>query len=164
MKRTALYHASAIALITASLALAGCKKDADPLPAPTTTRPATTPAPAPPVLAATATVTSVSVGNRVGPDGMVSAAGTTFAPTDTIIASVTTQTSNPAASVSGSLGARWLFEDGQVVNIESKSFTFAGPGTTNFQINKPDGWPAGRYSLEVSLNGTVVKTTQFDIR
>ncbi len=164
MNRTALYHASAIAL-TATLALAGCgKKDAEPLPTPTTTRPATTPAPAPPALAATATVTAVSVGNSVGPDGSVSAVGTTFATTDTITASVKTETSNPSANVSGSLGARWLFEDGQVVNLESKSFTFTGPGTTNFQISKPDGWPVGRYSLEVSLNGAVVKTTQFDIR
>lgn len=163
MKRTALYLASAIALMTATLALSGCKKDtAAPAPAPTTTRPATMPAPS--AAAATATVTSVVVGNRVGPDGSVSAAGTTFAPTDTITASVTTQTSNPGADVTGSLGARWLFEDGQVVNIDSKTFTFSGPGTTNFQISKPDGWPAGRYSLEMALNGTVVKTAQFEIR
>jgi hypothetical protein len=163
MNRTALYHASAFALITAILALAGCNKDSTGRsPAPTTTGPATTSTP--PAAAPSATVTAVTVGNRTGPDGSALSSGTRFAPNDTIIASVITQTSSPAASVTGSLGARWLFEDGQVVNIESKTFTFTGPGTTNFQISKPDGWPVGRYSLEVSLNGVVVQTANFDIR
>ena len=57
-----------------------------------------------------------------------------------------------------------MFEDGQVVNTDSKTLTFTGPGTTNFQISKPDGWPAGGYRLEVSLDGVQVESREFTVR
>ena len=69
-----------------------------------------------------------------------------------------------ALAVALSLGARWTFEDGQVVNQESKTFEFTGPGVTNFQISKPDGWPVGRYRVEISLDGQVVQTRDFEVR
>ena len=30
-----------------------------------------------------------------------------------------------------------------------------GSAATEFHISKPDGWPAGKYKLEVLLNGTL---------
>ena len=47
---------------------------------------------------------------------------------------------------------------------ETKDITFSGDGVTNFQISKPDGWPAGKYRLEVLLDGTVVQTRDFDVK
>src|SRR3546814_6948407 len=80
----------------------------------------------------------------LGADMKVGAPSTTFAPSDTIYASVATSTSDPAASVPGTLSAKWTFEDGQVVNEESKSVNLTGAGNTEFHIAKPDGSPAGK--------------------
>ena len=159
-------HRLTVLSLAAAFALAGCNRD-EPAPAPAPTpAPTTTPAPAPaPVpAAATVTVTAIDIGKSVGEYGRVDVPATTFASGDTITASVVTSTSRPNANVSGQLGARWLFEDGQVVNEETRDFTFTGPGVTNFQIAKPDGWPTGRYTLEVSLDGKVVKTAEFEVR
>lgn len=151
--------------LLATLALAGCKKDEAPPPV-ATPAPAPAPAPVPPPapVAATASIADVMVGSELDAEGKVSQASTQFDPKQTITASVTTATSDPAATVAGTLGVRWLFEDGQVVNEETKSFNFTGPGVTNFQISKPDGWPAGKYTLEVSLDGTKVETREFTVK
>ncbi len=158
-------HLATVAALSATLALTACKKT-EPAPTPTTTvNPA--PAPAPPAQVpqtASAAVTAVDLGSAVDADGRVVAGTSTFATTDTITASVMTNTSVPNASATGTLGARWTFEDGQVVNQESKTFNFTGPGTTNFQISKPDGWPVGRYRVEISLDGAVVQTRDFEVR
>jgi len=156
-------HRLTVLSLAAAFALAGCNRD-EPAPAPVPTpAPTTTPAPAPaPAPAAIVTVTAIDIGNQVGEHGRVDAPATTFASSDTITASVVTSTSGPSAS--GQLAARWLFEDGQVVNEETRDFTFTGPGVTNFQIAKPDGWPTGRYTLEISLDGKVVKTAEFEVR
>ena len=152
----------ALALV-ATLALAGCKKE-EAAPPPMVT-PAPAPAPAPPApMAATAAITGVMLGKADAASGQVAAPLAEFAATDAITASVTTQTSDPAASVSGTLAAKWLFEDGQVVNEESKPFSFTGPGVTNFQISKPDGWPPGGYTLEIWLDGAKVETRTFTVK
>jgi hypothetical protein len=164
MTHSILFRTAAIALV-ASFALAGCKKEetaatAVPTAPVATEAPIAQPMPAP---MPTPTVVAVVVGNSVGPDGSVTAAGSTFAPADTITASVQTNAIGAAGNVSGVLATRWLFEGGQLVNEESRNVSFNGAGTTNFQISNPGGWPAARYSLEVSLNGSVVETAQFEV-
>src|SRR3546814_20897333 len=94
----------------------------------------------------------------------VGAPSTTFAPSDTIYASVATSTSDPAASVPGTLSAKWTFEAGQVVNEESKSVNLTGAGNTEFPIAKPDGSPAGNYKSEISLDGNVLQSKDFTIQ
>jgi hypothetical protein len=166
MTRKTLNIAIAAALF-GSLALVGCKKNQDEAamtPPPATTEPApapTTPEPAP---AATASVTSVSLGNAVGADMKVATPSTTFAPKDTIYASVTTSTSDPAASIPAKLAARWSFEDGQVVNEESKDVNLSGPGDTEFHISQPNGLPAGKYKVEISMDGSVVQSRDFEVK
>ena len=63
----------------------------------------------------------------------------------------------------GDLTARWTFQDGQVVDTQDKTIP-AGAQVTDFSISKPDGWPAGKYKLEVMNNGMVVQTREFDIK
>lgn len=168
MTRKTLNIAIAAALF-GSLALVGCKKnqdDAAMTPPPATTEPApapTTPEPAP-APAATASVTAVSLGNAVGADMKVATPSTTFAPKDTIYASVATSTSDPAASIPAKLAARWTFEDGQVVNEESKDVNLSGPGDTEFHISQPNGLPAGKYKVEISLDGNVVQSQDFEVK
>lgn len=151
----------ALALV-ATLALAGCKKE-EAAPPPVVT-PAPAPAPAPTPVTATAAVTSVVLGNAPDASGQVSTPVVEFAATDAITASITTSTSDPAATVSGTLTAKWLYEDGQVVNEQSQAFGFTGPGVTNFKISRPDGWPSGGYKVEVLLDGTQVESREFTVK
>ena len=158
------------AALFGTLALAGCKKDQDETamtPPPATTEPAPTPTPMPepaPAPASSASVTAVDLGNSIGADMKVATPSTSFAPTDTIYASVATSTSDPAGSVPGTLSATWTFEDGQVVNEESKSVNLTGAGNTEFHIAKPDGFPAGSYKVEISLDGNVVQSKDFTVQ
>lgn len=158
-------HMAMLAAMIGSAALVGCKKKEEPAPLPPAadTTPAPMPAPAP--MAATASVNSVDLGNAVGADMRVTAPMSTFAPKDTIYAAVSTGTSDPAASVAGKLGAKWTHVDSnQTVHEESRDLTFAGDGVTDFQISKPDGWPTGKYRVEITLDGAVVQTREFEVK
>jgi hypothetical protein len=166
MNRTLRRCATLLAL-AASLAAAGCRQEPAPAPPPPSTTgqvPAPSPAPTPPSATASVSVTAVAVGNRIDAEGRAVADGAAFAASDTITAVVTTATSDPNANVPGRLGVRWLFEDDQVVNEELRAFDFTGSGTTRFEVSHPEGWPPGRYRLEVSLDGRVVRTEEFEIR
>lgn len=158
MNRNRLSMVLATALI-GSVALAGCKKKEAPVATPPAAEaPApmpTEPAPAP--VAAT-TVNSVDLGNTIGADNKIATPNATFASKDPVYASVTTDGPN-----AGKLGAKWTFQDGQVVHEETKDIP-AGPQVTQFQITKPDGWPVGKYKLEVMLDGATVQTREFEVK
>jgi hypothetical protein len=111
------------------------------------------PVPAP---VATTSVTMVDLGNAIGADNRVTVPSTTFAKGDTIHASVASD------GAAGNLTAKWTFGD-QVVDTQDKAVA-AGPQVTEFSISKPDGWPVGKYKLEVSTNGTVVQTREFEVK
>ena len=172
MNRNALSKAlvlKALALaVIASVAVVGCKKKEEAAPPPAATEPAPIPAPMPPAAPApTASVATVDLGSAAGPDLKLTATGATFKAKDKIIASVGTMTSDPAASVAGKLTAKWTFMNGaeaMPVSEESKDFNFAGAGTTNFEISKPDGWPVGKYKVEILLDGAVVQTREFEVK
>lgn len=160
-------YAVAAALV-ASLALAGCKKKEEPAPTPPPAAETPAPAPAPepaPAPAATATVASVDLGNAVGADKKVTAAATTFKPKDTIYASVTTNTSDPAATVATKLGAKWTYQDGQTVSEEPAADVQAtNGGVTEFHINSPKGFPEGKYKVEITQDGNVVQSKEFEVK
>jgi len=151
-----------------SVALVGCKKKEEPaVPPPTSETPApAAPTPAPsatttpaPTAAAATTVSNVDLGNAIGANNKVTAPSTSFAAKDqTIHASVATDGPN-----AGKLAVKWSFQDGQVVHEESKDIP-AGANVTEFRINKSDGWPVGKYKLEVSLDGAVAQTRDFEVK
>ena len=95
-------------------------------------------------------------GNAIGADNRVTAPSTTFAKGDTIHASVASD------GAAGNLTAKWTFGD-QVVDTQDKSVA-AGPQVTDFSISKPDGWPAGKYTLEISNGGMVAQTREFEVK
>jgi len=68
-------------------------------------------------------VSDVALGRSIGPDRKVAEEVGDFAPTDTIYASVET-----SGTGSGTLSARWTFEDGQVVDESTN--TIAGSDST----------------------------------
>ncbi|TAM31060.1 MAG: hypothetical protein EPN68_03405 [Rhodanobacter sp.] len=149
--------------LAVALSLSACGKQGEPTAAAPGSAAAPTGQPdtgAAPAQAPTAvSVTNVTLGNAVGADQTVSTPSTSFAPTDTIYAAVTTSGAGTAA-----LAAKWTYQDGQTVHEESKSIAPTGPATTAFQISKPDGWPAGSYKVEISLNGQPVSSKDFTVQ
>ncbi|HUH29923.1 MAG TPA: hypothetical protein VLZ55_00910 [Rhodanobacter sp.] len=159
--------------VAAALALGACNKADDSastsgMPPSAMTAPSSTAAPAPmpsataPAGAATAgavSVTSVDIGTSVDSTNHVTAAGSSFAPKDDIYASVITN-----GSGSAKLDARWTFQDGQVVNEDSKTIEASGQQATAFKINKPSGFPPGNYKVEISLNGNMVSSKDFSVK
>jgi hypothetical protein len=117
--------------------------------------------PPPPVPSATqgVSVVRVTLGKDVGGDKKVTTAADTFAPTDTIYASVDTE----GTALTSSLSARWTYQDGQTVKEETQSIMPTGPATTEFHISKPDGWPVGGYSVEILVNGTSARKASFRV-
>ncbi len=160
--------------LAAALALSACgKKDESASDVPATPPPAATapttmaPAPASTVgtgmpggdASAMVTFSAMELGSTVDASNKVVASGTSFAPKDTIYASVDTSGSGNAT-----LSAKWSYQDGQVVHEDSKTLDAAGPQTTAFMISKPSGFPAGNYKVEVSLNGSQVASKDFSVK
>ena len=160
------------ASLAAALALSACgKKDESSssvpsTPPPAATAPVMTPAPAStagmmPASDATAAVTfgALELGSTVDASNKILASGTSFAPKDTIYASVDTSGSGTAT-----LAAKWSYQDGQTVHEDSKALNSSGPETTAFMISKPSGFPAGNYKVDISLNGSQVASKDFSVK
>jgi hypothetical protein len=148
--------------LAATLALAGCKKkeDANEMapPAATTPAPATTPEPA--TAPAAVTVSSVSIGNTAAADRSVAPVAT-LATKDKIIVSV--KTDGTASNVN--LAVRLTFQDGQVAGEQTAMLNTSGPDTTNVEFTNANGWPAGRYKAEVTVNGQAAGMPQeFEVK
>src|SRR6185503_4435938 len=141
-----------------ALPLFACNRDHDT----TVVQPPPVSAPSIPSSPSAARITGIELGNAVSSDGRVAtgAEKTTFAPTDTIYVSVLTD--KPPAGAE--LAARWTFEDGQLVSEGREQLTSSDRNATEFHISKPDGWPAGRYKVEIALNGQSAGTREFEVR
>lgn len=105
-------------------------------------------------------VTSVDLGKNVGADNKVTDKTDTFMPNDVIYASILTD----GSSSNTILKATWMFQDGQVVSQSERAITPNGEAATEFHIQKPDGLPAGKYKVVVSLNGSPVQTKEFEVK
>jgi hypothetical protein len=156
--------------IAGALTIAACNKSPENAPPPATApTPATTPPPAPATTSTAPTttpaqqgvsVTSVDLGTAVGADQKVTSPTTSFSPKDTIYAAVSTT----GTASNATLGAKWTYQDGQTVNDSSQTIAPTGPAVTTFHISKPDGWPAGNYKVEISLDGNTVSSKEFTVK
>ena len=155
MNRTRLSQALLVAVI-GNVALIGCKKKEEPAAVPPPA--AVEPAPLPPVSAPT-TVSSVTLGNAIDANNIIATPLTAFAAGDTIHASVATDGAAPSRLV-----AKWMHLDSNQTVAEETKDVAAGAQTTDFHISNPDGWPPGRYRVEVSQDGSVINTSEFDVR
>lgn len=140
------------------LGLAACERREAQAPTTATPPPVTIPAPAP--APAPFRVSGVQVGNAIGADKAVLEPTTSLAPGDTIYASVASEGASPKVT----LTARWTYEDGQLVDESSQTIAPEGPATSEFHISKPDGWPAGRYQVQILADGTAVAKQQFEVK
>lgn len=116
-------------------------------------------APAPATPTSAITVSEIDVGRSLNADKGIVDRTDTFRRTDTIYVSVATQ-----GTGSGTLASRWTFQDGQVVDESSQNISPAGPARTEFHVMKPDGWPVGKYKVDILLNGTSVGSKEFTVR
>jgi hypothetical protein len=152
--------------LAGALTIAACNKSPENAPPPATTTPPPAPATVstPPPAATPAqqgvSVTSVDLGTAVGADQKVTSPTTSFSPKDTIYAAVSTT----GAASNATLGAKWTYQDGQTVNDSSQTIAPTGPAVTTFHISKPDGWPAGNYKVEISLDGNMVSSKDFSVK
>lgn len=105
-------------------------------------------------------VSDVSLGRAIGADNRVTNATAEFGTRDTIYAVVETN----RATAGGTLAAHWKFEDGQTVDESSRTIPANTESVTEFHIANPNGWPAGRYSVEIVINGTPARTEVFTVR
>lgn len=144
-------HKLLLALALAA-SLTACKKE-EPVPPPVVETPPVEVAPA-------VAITKIDLGNAVGTDMTIAAPTATFKPADTIYAAVATSGTAPSAK----LDAKWTYQDGTVVDQSSAQLKdLAGPAMTDFHIAKPDGWPVGKYKVEVSVNGNPASTAEFTV-
>jgi len=137
-------RAQATLLIILSLALAACSR----------------PAPSGDATAQAVRVTDVNLGRSLNADKTVGGNTDSFRPADTIYASVVTDGSSSNAA----LKARWTYQDGQLVDESVQTIAPTGKATTEFHVSKPDGWPAGKYKVEISLNGAAAVTKDFEVK
>jgi hypothetical protein len=109
--------------------------------------------------AAAVTFGSIELGSTVDASNKIVASATSFAPKDTIYASVET-----GGNGNATLAAKWSYQDGQVVHEDSKTINATGTETTAFMISKPSGLPAGNYKVDISLNGNQVASKDFAVK
>jgi len=151
-----LIRPAAILALVAAVALGACAKK-EPPPPPPTPVPAPTAAPTPVPFK----VTAFDLGKSIGDDKKIKEASTVFAPKEMIYVVILTEGVAPKAT----LKARWTYGDkGTLVNEETRDISPSGPAATEFHIAKPSGWPAGKYKVEVSADGTVVGTKEFEVK
>jgi hypothetical protein len=105
-------------------------------------------------------VADVTLGRGIGADKRVANQTDTFGTRDTIYASVRTTGTGSGTQ----LTARWTYQDGQVVDERTETISPTGEAYTEFHIAKPSGWPVGKYTLRVLVNGSEVQTKEFTVR
>lgn len=156
--------------LVAAMALAACGKSAPPAPAPTPVQapsvaapaapPAVMPAAAPAPATAAVEIKSVTLANALGANDQPTAPMTSFGPKDTIYGVVAFNSTNPSAP----LTARWTYQGGQLVNEQPFAAKQQGANSVAFHIAKPDGFPAGNYSLEILSDGKSISITPFSVK
>jgi hypothetical protein len=104
-------------------------------------------------------VSQIDIGRSLTADKTINDRTDSFKPNDTIYASILTEGAAPTAT----LKARWTYQDGQAVKESTQTIAPIGDARTEFHISKPDGWPTGKYKLEVFLNDSSAATKDFEV-
>ena len=105
-------------------------------------------------------VSQVDIGRSLNADKTINDNTDSFKPNDTVYASIATE---GTATAPTRLKARWTYQDGQVVDESTQTIAPTGNARTEFHISKPNGWPAGKYKLEVFLNGSSAATRDIEV-
>jgi hypothetical protein len=146
--RGAIVWAGCLAL---ALTASGCgKKDSSAAVETASGAPASTPV----------SVTDVKLGRALGADKRLTDETDKFRPADVIYAVVETQ----GTAANTALQARWTYQDGQVVDEASRTISAGGEDVTEFHVSKPSGWPKGKYTVQILLNGAPIESKDFEVK
>jgi hypothetical protein len=102
-------------------------------------------------------VTTIQVGKTLNSDNSVGTHTTTFAPTDTVYASVITGDTG-----SGTISAKWYYGS-TMVNEMKKDVSYHGQAATEFRFHNSNGLPRGPYKVELFLDGQPVGDRTFKV-
>lgn len=142
-----------LAFALAALALTGCKREKSPIDEAPASPPVSAPAPF--------KVTALDLGNAIDASKHVSSPSSTFKPSDTIYATILSEGSAPKVD----LAVKWTYQDGRVVNQSTQSLAPTGPAATEFHISSPtENFPSGKYKVEVTADGALVGTREFEVQ
>jgi len=149
MHRTKLIGTAILALTLSAVLGTACTKNADNTTPGTTGTTGTT----------AVRVSHIDLGRDLTADKMIGNRTDSFKPNDTIYASVATEGAAPSTTIK----ARWTYQDGQIVSESTQTIAPTGDARTEFHVSKPDGWPAGKYKIEVLVNGATAGTKEFEV-
>ena len=124
--------------------------------------PASTSASVAPAAEAPFAISKVVVGDAVNAAHKVSSPKLSIpAGEKAIYASVETSGKTEGATLS----ARWSYLEGksQLVSSISQSIATDGPAITTFKIQNPHNWPAGKYKVDIALDGKPVSSQSFEV-
>lgn len=107
-------------------------------------------------------VSRIDLGTSVSNDNTVSSPTESFLPNQTIYASVVTNSNGSASPAE--LKTRFTYQDGQVVDESTRTVGSSGQAVTEFHVSKPDGFPVGKYKVEVFVNGSPAGTKDFEVK
>ncbi len=141
-------------LVAVAFLATACKKNETPADT-TAAASATTPA-----MPAAFNVIDVDMGRHIDAEKKISDKTDDFAPGDTIYASVHTS----GAANNKAIVGRWTFENGTVVDERTETISPTGDAYTVFHIVKPGGWPKGKYTLHVMIDGAEARTKDVTVK
>ena len=105
-------------------------------------------------------VINVDLGKHVNADKAITNNEDTFAPTDTIYASVHTS----GTAKNGQLTASWTFPDSSVIRQNADSNVAEGTMRQVFFITKPGGLAKGKYTFRAFVDGTEVRSKDVTVQ
>lgn len=108
-------------------------------------------------------VDQLQMGESVTTGYKIAKPTTTFdASQNTIYASVATTGSTPGATLSAHFS--YLEGKGQDVTTISQTIATDGPATTTFKVRNPNDWPAGKYKVEIAIDGKPAASQTFEVK
>jgi hypothetical protein len=108
-------------------------------------------------------VDAVTLGEAVTAGYRIAKPTTQFAASQsTIYASVATTGRTSGATLSAHF--RYLEGKGQDVTTISQTIATDGPATTTFKLRNPNDWPAGKYQVEIAIDGKPVDRQAFEVK
>ena len=116
-------------------------------------------APLPPAPAPVLRVSAVETGKGINTDKTVKDDAHDFGVRDTIYVSVKTE-----GTGTGTLAAKFTFQDGQTVNESSQNISPTGDANHEFHLSKATAWPKGDYKVVITLNGDSVGVKDFTVK
>ena len=134
-----------------------------PAPATSTPAPAAARTTAAPAAADVFKVDQVQLGESVTAGYKIAKPTTSFdASQNTIYASVATTGTTTGATLSAHFS--YLEGKGQDVTTISQTIATDGPATTTFKLRNPNDWPAGKYKVEIAIDGKPVTSETFEVK